>query len=92
VFNPRSVVATLSSKSYDNYWTRTGTYEALKIYIDSEFVNAIESPQWTRIAQVLKASQDLLKATWSGDADAVAAIEELRVSRPACDGGRRRGR
>ncbi|MDR1765616.1 MAG: ATP-binding protein [Lachnospiraceae bacterium] len=34
VFSPRSVVAALSSRSFGNYWTRTETYEALKIYID----------------------------------------------------------
>jgi hypothetical protein len=43
VFNPRSVVAALSSKSYDSYWTRTETYEALKVYIDMDFDGLRES-------------------------------------------------
>ncbi|MDR1766543.1 MAG: ATP-binding protein, partial [Lachnospiraceae bacterium] len=142
VFNPRSVVAALSSQSYGNYWTRTETYEALKVYIDmdtdglrkdivrllaggqvtvdadkftndmvtfrskgdvltllvhlgylgylgdsgevfipnreisGEFVTAMESPWYDGIAKAVKASLDLLRATWGGDAAAVAALVE----------------
>lgn len=34
IYNPRAVVAALSRKKFGNYWTRTETYEALKVYID----------------------------------------------------------
>jgi hypothetical protein len=34
VYNPRSVVAALSRRSFGNYWTRTETCEALRIYIE----------------------------------------------------------
>ena len=32
-YNPRSVVAALTSGLFDNYWSQTETYEALKVYI-----------------------------------------------------------
>ena len=34
VYNPRAVVASLLSGVFDNYWNKTESYEALKIYID----------------------------------------------------------
>ena len=34
VFSPRSVVASITRKKFDNYWTNTETYEALRVYID----------------------------------------------------------
>ena len=34
VYNPRSVVTAALSKCFDNYWTQTETYEALRIYIE----------------------------------------------------------
>ena len=37
VFNPRSVVRSILSKRYKNYWTRTETYEALSIYFSMNF-------------------------------------------------------
>ena len=36
IYNPRSVVMSMTSHTFDNYWTSTETYEALKIYIQSE--------------------------------------------------------
>ena len=36
-FSPRSVVSALSRGRFDNYWTQTETYEALKIYIDMNY-------------------------------------------------------
>jgi len=33
IYNPRSVNSCLSKKEFDNYWTKTETYEALKDYI-----------------------------------------------------------
>lgn len=35
IYNPKSVVEALLRKSFSNYWTQTETYEALKIYIQS---------------------------------------------------------
>ncbi|MBQ8942412.1 MAG: AAA family ATPase [Firmicutes bacterium] len=34
IYNPQSVVNSISEKSFENYWTRTETFEALKYYID----------------------------------------------------------
>ena len=33
-FSPRSVVAAISKHDFSNYWTKTESFEALKIYID----------------------------------------------------------
>ncbi len=33
VYNPRSVVMAMMSRDFDNYWTKTETYESLKKYI-----------------------------------------------------------
>lgn len=35
IYNPKSVVESLTEGIFDNYWTQTETYEALKIYIQS---------------------------------------------------------
>lgn len=37
IYNPESVVSALTRKKFRNYWSRTETYEALKIYIDMNF-------------------------------------------------------
>lgn len=37
VYNPKSVVEAMRFSCFDNYWTSTETYEALKIYIDMDF-------------------------------------------------------
>lgn len=34
VYNPRSVVMSMTGHDFDNYWTKTENYEALKVYID----------------------------------------------------------
>ncbi|MBR1634888.1 MAG: AAA family ATPase [Lachnospiraceae bacterium] len=34
VYNPRSVVMAMTRHTYDSYWTKTETYEALKVYIE----------------------------------------------------------
>lgn len=36
IYNPKSVVEALLRKSFNNYWTQTETYEALKVYIQSD--------------------------------------------------------
>ena len=36
-FSPRSVVAAISKHDFSNYWTKTESFEALKIYIDLNF-------------------------------------------------------
>ena len=36
-FSPRSVVAAISKHEFSNYWTKTESFEALKIYIDLNF-------------------------------------------------------
>ncbi len=37
VYNPRSVVQTLIKGNLQNYWTKTETYEALKVYIQMDY-------------------------------------------------------
>lgn len=37
IYNPKSVVAAMMRKKFDNYWTSTETYEALKVYIEMNF-------------------------------------------------------
>lgn len=37
IYNPKSVVDAMRRRKYDNYWTQTETYEALKIYIEMNF-------------------------------------------------------
>ena len=33
IYNPQSVVQAITERSFDNYWTKTETFEALKLYI-----------------------------------------------------------
>ncbi len=37
VYNPKSVVEAMSCQDFENYWTSTETYEALKVYMDMDF-------------------------------------------------------
>ncbi len=37
VYSPKSVVDAMLREEFDNYWSQTETYEALKIYIDMNF-------------------------------------------------------
>ena len=37
IYNPRSVVQACIKKKFDNYWTKTETYEALKVYIEMDY-------------------------------------------------------
>lgn len=37
IYNPRSVVAAMTSRKYDTYWNQTETFEALRVYIDMNF-------------------------------------------------------
>ena len=37
VYNPRSVIAAVTSGICDSYWNQTETFEALKMYIDMNF-------------------------------------------------------
>ena len=37
IYNPKSVVESITRNKYGNYWTRTETYEALKVYIEMNF-------------------------------------------------------
>ena len=37
VYNPKSIVDAMHNQQFRSYWTRTETYEALKIYIDMNF-------------------------------------------------------
>lgn len=37
IYNPRSVVMSMTGHDFDSYWTRTETYEALKVYIQMDY-------------------------------------------------------
>lgn len=37
IYSPRSVVCSMSSGKFRNYWTQTETYEALKVYVEMNF-------------------------------------------------------
>ena len=37
IYNPKSIDAAVTSGIFDDYWNRTETYEALKVYIDMNF-------------------------------------------------------
>ena len=147
VYSPRSVISAMLSRSFDNYWNQTETFEALRDYIvmnydglkdtviellagehkkieigsfsndmttfstaddvltllihlgylgydfskkevfipnseiATEFVTAIQGAGWESVANAVKKSEDLLKATWNKDTEAVArGIEEAHFS------------
>ena len=37
IYNPRSVVMSMTGHDFDSYWTQTETYDALKVYIEMNF-------------------------------------------------------
>lgn len=37
IYSPRSVVSAMLNQRFGNYWTRTETYEALKVYIEMNY-------------------------------------------------------
>ena len=37
IYNPKSVVESVLRDNFNNYWTKTETYEALKVYIQTNF-------------------------------------------------------
>ena len=37
IYNPKSVVESILRNNFGNYWTKTETYEALKVYIQTNF-------------------------------------------------------
>lgn len=37
IYNPKSIVDSMYNRKFRSYWTRTETYEALKVYIDMNF-------------------------------------------------------
>jgi hypothetical protein len=43
VYNPNSVMKAVTSGEFSSFWTRTETYESLKIYIDMDFDGLKES-------------------------------------------------
>jgi hypothetical protein len=43
VYNPNSVMKAITNNEFNSYWTRTETYESLKIYIDMDFDGLKES-------------------------------------------------
>ncbi|GHV10745.1 ATPase AAA [Fibrobacterales bacterium] len=43
VYNPKSVVTAMLSGIFDNYWTKTASYEAIEIYIKMNFDGLKES-------------------------------------------------
>lgn len=37
IYNPRSVVMAMASHDFDNYWTKTETYESIRTYIEMNY-------------------------------------------------------
>lgn len=37
IYSPRSVVSAMLNRRFGNYWTKTETYEALKVYIEMNY-------------------------------------------------------
>lgn len=37
IYNPRSVVMAMTSHDFDNYWTKTETYESIRTYIEMNY-------------------------------------------------------
>ena len=37
IYNPRSVVKAMTERTYDDYWTKTETYEAIRTYIEMNY-------------------------------------------------------
>lgn len=37
IYNPKSIVSVMLSGTFDDYWNKTETYEALQVYIDMNF-------------------------------------------------------
>ena len=37
IYNPKSVVEAMLRSNFSNYWTKTETYEALKVYIEMNY-------------------------------------------------------
>ena len=60
-------------------------YEKEEVYIPNEevrgaFFQAVRGTDWSPVTEAIRASDDLLKATWNGDAEAVAAgIERVHM-------------
>ena len=143
IYNPRSVVMSMTGHDFDSYWTKTESYEALKVYIEmnfdglrdtvvnllageravidttsftndmvtfenkddvltllvhlgyltydfdtrevfipnqeiaGEFASTIKVLGWSEVADALKQSDDLLKATISGNEKKVAETLEI---------------
>lgn len=139
VYNPKSVVESVLRGNFSNYWTKTETYEALRIYIQmdfdglrgrierliagesvslnpnkyqndmttfesaddvltllvhlgyltgdmeagtcsipnrevqQEFINCIEDGGWENVMDAVRSSEELLRMTFSGEEEAVAA-------------------
>lgn len=49
IYNPKSVVEAMLNRSFQNYWNRTETYEALKIYIQMN-INGLKDAVITMLA------------------------------------------
>lgn len=46
VYNPKSVVDAMLNGEFDNYWTQTETYEALRVYISMNFDGLKDAIVW----------------------------------------------
>ena len=43
IYNPRSVVMAMTSHSFDNYWTKTETYESIRTYIEMNYDGLVDT-------------------------------------------------
>jgi len=73
IYNPESVVSALTRRKFRNYWTRTETYEALKIYIDMNFDGLKDS-----IIKMLGGSRAKISVnTFQNDMSAFASKDDV---------------
>jgi hypothetical protein len=93
VYNPQSVVESIQSNSFGNYWTKTETYEALKVYIEMNYDGLRDAVVGllagdTKRVNTTKFANDMV--TFSGYQDVLTLLVHLGylgyVSDPGPDG------
>jgi hypothetical protein len=70
--SPKSVVDAMLNGEFDNYWTQTETYEALRVYISMNFDGLKDAIVWTLGGERCKIDagtfqNDMTSFTWKDD-------------------------
>ncbi len=73
IYNPRSVVLSMMGRDYDNYWTQTETYEALKTPIQLNFDNLKE-----KIEKMLSGEKvEVITRTFQNDMTSMSIADDV---------------